>query len=96
MQTHTKKCGKTFTNSVTLKDHQITHSNEIKHACNIQGCPKTFISFSDLKRHQLTHIRVKKLTPTGKKNHACNRYGKTFTLLSTQKNHQRIYPGEKN
>ena len=61
-------CGKCFSDSRTLHQHQLTHTREKKHKC--EHCEKSFA----MKGHLTEHIRIH----TGEKPHGCDVCGRMF------------------
>ncbi|XP_051776406.1 zinc finger protein 1035 [Erpetoichthys calabaricus] len=57
-------CGKTFTTSESLEDHQRCHLGEKPHEC--AECGKCFFQQSHLQQHQRTHEKTFQCLPCGK------------------------------
>lgn len=51
-----KYCSKSFTNSSTLKGHEMIHTGERPHHC--PECKKGFITISAMKKHRMTHFKT--------------------------------------
>ena len=93
-QTHTKpycceKCGERFSQNVSLKAHMYVHSDS-EFPCNI--CGKSFKAPSSLNKHIAMHTA--KEVPV-KKNHICERCGRSFKWLRDFILHKRVHTGEK-
>lgn len=63
------QCGKRFGTAATLKLHELTHTNERPHACDL--CDKTFSLVNNLNVH-------KKNVHYGVRSHRCDECGKRF------------------
>lgn len=50
-----KFCSKAFTNSCTLKGHEMIHTGERPHRC--PECRKGFITMSAMKKHRMVHFK---------------------------------------
>lgn len=49
-----EECSKTFSDSSSLKKHQLIHSTKM-FMCSMEGCGKRFVDNSKLRRHSLVH-----------------------------------------
>ncbi|XP_008054142.2 zinc finger protein 677 isoform X1 [Carlito syrichta] len=78
-------CGKAFSKSSNLTNHQRIHSGQRPYKCN--QCGKAFNQCSNLTRHQKVH--------TGEKPYKCNICGKVCSQNSNLASHQRMHTGEK-
>ncbi|XP_012668088.1 zinc finger protein 677 [Otolemur garnettii] len=78
-------CGKAFSKSSNLTNHQRIHSGQRPYRCN--ECGKAFNQCSNLTRHQRVH--------TGEKPYKCNVCGKVCSQNSNLASHQRMHTGEK-
>uniref|UniRef100_A0A8C5Q455 Uncharacterized protein n=1 Tax=Leptobrachium leishanense TaxID=445787 RepID=A0A8C5Q455_9ANUR len=78
-------CGKTFADSIALKNHQRIHTG--KKTFNCTECGKCFNHASHLAIHNRIH--------TGEKPYKCDECGKCFTQTSSLATHKMIHKGEK-
>ncbi|KAJ8289788.1 hypothetical protein GJAV_G00005350 [Gymnothorax javanicus] len=69
-------CGKTFTTSESLEDHQRCHLGEKPHEC--EECGKCFFLLSNLQQHQRSH----------KSEFQCQTCGRGFVSLFTLRKHK--------
>jgi len=80
-----KRCRKRFTRLDSLTRHKLTHTDELRHACD--QCDRRFTTTSGLNYHKRTH--------TDKRPHACEICGLIFAKSSTFMIHQRTHTGER-
>mmetsp|Transcript_6563 Transcript_6563/g.11509 ORF Transcript_6563/g.11509 Transcript_6563/m.11509 type:complete len:256 (-) Transcript_6563:32-799(-) len=79
-------CGKTFTDSGSLRKHTVTHGDK-QFICPVDSCQKKFLDNSKLRRHMLVH--------TGEKPYRCEFCSKRFSLDFNLRTHLRTHTGEK-
>ncbi|CAM2115238.1 unnamed protein product [Caretta caretta] len=77
-------CGKRFSNSSALTQHQRTHAGDM-HRC--ADCGRSFRQFSILRIHRRTH--------TKERLYCCTDCGKGFARSSNLRIHQRTHTGER-
>ena len=71
-------CGASFTQNADLKQHQLTHTDEMR--CRCQYCGKLFRTKATLTHHVRIH--------TGEKPYSCDWCGKMFADSSTRMKHK--------
>ncbi|XP_042173707.1 zinc finger and SCAN domain-containing protein 2 [Oncorhynchus tshawytscha] len=79
------QCGKSFSSSGNLKNHQSVHTRE--KPFHSATCGKSFSVKVNLTRHEMVH--------SGEKPYHCTKCGKSFINHSGSRTHKRVHTGEK-